>query len=71
MRGEKPVNNPFVARQRTPEQDSVDQAQAGANPVPTRAPLQARSASPAAFNTSGMEGALGQMADKLHPTRRR
>lgn len=43
----------------------------GANPRPTRAPLQSRSASPAAYNTSGMESAMGAAADKLHPVRQR
>lgn len=43
----------------------------GANPKPTKAPLQSRSASPARFNTSGMENAMGSLADKTHPPRRR
>ena len=38
----------------------------GANPVPSRGPLQSRSASPAAYNTSGMETALGALADREH-----
>lgn len=42
----------------------------GANPKPTRGPLSARSASPASNNTSGMEDALGALADQKHPPRR-
>lgn len=33
---------------------------------PTKAPLQSRSASPAAYATSGIEQAMGALADKLH-----
>jgi len=43
----------------------------GTNPTPTRSPLQTRSASPAQYATSGMEKALGEHADKLHPPRKR
>lgn len=43
----------------------------GANPKPTKQPLETRSASPARFNTSGMEDALGKLADEKHPPRRR
>lgn len=42
----------------------------GANPRPTRGPLQGRSGSPAGYNTSGMEAALGALADKTHKPRR-
>ncbi len=38
----------------------------GANPRPTKGPLQDRQASPARYSTSGMEQALGQLADKTH-----
>lgn len=38
----------------------------GANPVPTRAPLERREASPSKYNTSGMERAMGALADKTH-----
>lgn len=41
----------------------------GANPAPTRAPLAARSASPSSGYGSGIESAMGAMADKLHPTK--
>lgn len=71
MRGEKPVSNPFVARQRAPEADANDLASQGANPPPTKGPLAPRSASPAAYNTSGMESSLGALADKMHPPRKR
>ncbi len=40
----------------------------GSNPVPTRGPIAARSASPAAYATSGIERAMGAHADKMHPT---
>lgn len=45
----------------------------GINPgmKPTKGGIQGRSASPANYNTSGMESALGAMADKLHPPKRR
>lgn len=67
MRGEKPTTNPFQARQRTPEQDNADQAFGqGTNPAPTKAPLAPRSSSPAAYATSGMERALGSLADRVH-----
>lgn len=71
MRGEKPTTNPFQARERTPGQDNAEQAQAGVNPAPTKAPLAPRSASPAAYATSGMESALGALADKTHPPKKR
>jgi hypothetical protein len=38
---------------------------------PTRAPLQARSASPPQHNTSGIERAMAAEADRLHPPRKR
>lgn len=38
---------------------------------PTKAPLQSRPAAPTNHNTSGMEGALGALADKLHPRKGR
>jgi hypothetical protein len=43
----------------------------GANPKPTKQPLQTRSASPTRYNTSGMESALGALADKTHPPKLR
>lgn len=43
----------------------------GHNPPPTRAPLASRSASPAGYNTSGMERAMGAHADKMHPLGKR
>lgn len=43
----------------------------GANPAPTKGPLQSRSASPPNTNTSGMERAMGAHADKLHPVGKR
>lgn len=43
----------------------------GANPAPTKGPLASRSASPAGYNTSGMELAMGQAADRLHRVKRR
>jgi hypothetical protein len=72
MRGEKPTSpTPFQSRQRAPGQDAAEQAQAGANPAPTRGPLQTRSASPTSSYTSGMESAMGALADKTHPPKRR
>lgn len=68
MRGQPNQPRPFVSRQRAPDADSLDQQ--GANPTPTRAPLAPRSASPASYATSGMESALGGLADKLHKPRR-
>lgn len=38
---------------------------------PTKAPLQSRPAAPTNHNTSGMEGALGALADKMHPRKGR
>lgn len=40
------------------------------NPKPTRARLQDREGSPAKYNTSGMEGAMGALADKEHVRKR-
>jgi hypothetical protein len=40
-------------------------------PAPTRAPLQDRRASPNELATSGMERAMAQHADRVHPVRRR
>lgn len=47
-------------------QDARDAKQGGANPAPTKAPLARREGSPAAYATSGMESALGKLADKAH-----
>lgn len=49
---------------------SVSGDEQGANPKPTRGPLQDRYASPAVNNTSGMEAAMADHADKMHPVRR-
>lgn len=38
---------------------------------PTNRPLQPRSASPANYNTSGLEAAMGAHANKMHPPKRR
>jgi hypothetical protein len=58
--------------QRSQEHDANEQATGqGANPRPTKQPLETRSASPARFNTSGMESAMAALADKTHPPRRR
>lgn len=43
----------------------------GANPQPTKAPFETRHSSPREYATSGMEKALGQHADKVHPQKRR
>jgi hypothetical protein len=40
-------------------------------PAPTKAPLRPRSASPAELNTSGIERAMGQHADRVHPVKHR
>lgn len=37
----------------------------------TKGPLQDRRASPSNYNTSGMEGGMGALADKLHPVKPR
>jgi hypothetical protein len=59
-----------MTRQRSEEHDRHEQLNGqGANPPPTRAPLAPRSGSPAEYNTSGMERALGQLADKTHRSR--
>lgn len=42
----------------------------GENPRPTRGPLQDRSASPPEYRTSGLEQAMSDHADKMHPVRR-
>lgn len=39
--------------------------------APTKAPLRTQQGSPASMNTSGIERAMGQHADKLHPVKRR
>lgn len=41
------------------------------NPKPTRARLQDRESAPAKYNTSGMEGAMGALADKEHQRTKR
>ena len=46
-------------------------ANQGENPIPTKGPLAARSASPAAYATSGIERAMGDHADKVHPVSKR
>jgi hypothetical protein len=38
----------------------------GEHAKPTKAPLQERQSAPAAYATSGLEAAMGQLADKLH-----
>ncbi len=43
----------------------------GAHARPTRGPLNSRSASPAEYQTSGMEAALGRLADQTHKPRSR
>lgn len=47
----------------------IDGNQSGLGMKPSRASLNDRSASPAGSDRSGMEGALGALADKLHPPR--
>lgn len=50
----------------------IDGNQTTAPPKPTRGPLADRSASPGNYNTSGMERAMGALADQLHkPSQRR
>jgi hypothetical protein len=53
---------------KTPMGGSQDdpQFETGHNPKPTRSRLQDREASPAKYNTSGMESAMGNLADKTH-----
>lgn len=43
----------------------------GANPKPTKAPLASRSASPPDGYGSGIERAMGGLADKEHPRKGR
>ena len=50
---------------------SVSGEEQGHNPRATRAPLQARSGVPAGSETSGMERAMSEHADKVHPVGRR
>ena len=38
---------------------------------PTKGPLQTRVASPAKYNTSGIERSMGALADKMHSPKRR
>lgn len=60
------------AQTRHEEHDRDEQMHGqGANPKPTRSGISARSSAPAAYNTSGMESALGALADKTHKPRRR
>lgn len=46
-------------------QDDADFSQ-GHNPPPTRRAMQDRESAPAKYNMSGMEHALGALADKTH-----
>lgn len=52
-------------RPRGASQDDADFSQ-GHNPAPTRTALQDRESAPAKYNTSGMEAAMGALADKEH-----
>ena len=64
------LTGPAKATQRSQEHDRDEQMHGqGVNPRPTRAPLQARPASPGQYASSGMEQAMGALADKLHPTK--
>lgn len=62
-----------MSTQRTQEQDQLEQATGqGANPAPTRNGISARTSAPAEYATSGMEKAMGDLADKIHkPIKRR
>jgi hypothetical protein len=54
-------------KQRSEAQDRHEQMFGqGEHSKPTRAPLQRREASPDKYTTSGMERALGGLADKEH-----
>lgn len=54
-------------RQRSERQDRAEQEFGqGEHSKPTKAPLQRREGSPEKYNTSGMERALGGLADKTH-----
>jgi len=48
-----------------PEDRSARHAD-GQHAKPTKAPLQARPSSPSAYNTSGIEQSMDQLADRLH-----
>ena len=54
---------------RHPE-DRVRNYASGANPKPTKA-FAGRSSAPASSNTSGMERAMGALADRMHAPKRR
>lgn len=50
--------------------DARDQQAQGFNPRPTNAPLKTQTATPAEYNTSGIERALGAHADRVHRVRK-
>lgn len=52
---------------RDPGMRSVSGDEQGTNAPPTRVPLAPRSASPDAYTTSGLERAMGEHANRVHP----
>jgi hypothetical protein len=67
--GQAPAPPASTAKMRPAQ---IDGNQTTAPPKPTRGPLADRSASPGNYNTSGMERAMGALADQLHkPSQRR
>lgn len=61
-----------ASQQRSQDADQHEQANGqGANPAPTRRSIADRSASPDNYVTSGMERAMHQQANKVHPIKRR
>lgn len=64
---DRPESGFAPVKQRSEEQDRYEQEHGqGDNPVPTKAPLQRREGSPRKYASSGMERAMGDLADKTH-----
>lgn len=65
--------NPLAGADRAQPQTNVrrqlDGTPINQRPAPTKAPLAPRYASPANYNTSGIERAMGEHADKVHRRR--
>lgn len=67
---------PAAARDNRMPTQPVAQVQRDGNPSaqqirPTKTGIVQRPSAPMNYNTSGMENAMGTMADKMHPRRKR
>jgi hypothetical protein len=61
--GQAPAPPSTSATLRPPQ---LDGNQTTAPPKPTKGPLNSRQASPNNYNSSGLENAMGALADKMH-----